>query len=129
MKIKALVVDDERELLKITIMLLKKHEFEVRGFSGALDALDFLWAGKNEDQVDLIITDVNMVGMNGIELVEEIKQHSADVKIICVSGEHNHESNCLKSGCDFFLKKPFKIEEFDETINKLLAKINKGEGE
>ncbi|MBU1003564.1 MAG: diguanylate cyclase [Proteobacteria bacterium] len=117
--IKVLVVDDSKTARLVLGELLHTHRYQVLEAANGLDALAILQ--KNPD-VRLVITDFNMPGMNGAELVQTIRQsHAKDqLAIIGLSGAGGGglSAKFIKSGANDFLNKPFLNEEFYTRVNQ-----------
>ena len=82
-KMKILIVDDNQELALTIQIMLEDEGFEVRS---ANDGQDGYWAFL-EFKPDLVITDIQMPGENGLELMEHIRTHNPMVKTIYMSGD------------------------------------------
>ena len=108
-----LVVDDSRSARNHIVELLKRRNFTVFVADSGRAALDII---AENDHIKLVITDLEMPGMDGIELTNEIrKKYSRDkMAIIGISGATNvmHSARFIKNGADDFLRKPFCPEEF-----------------
>lgn len=115
-KLLMLIVDDSIVFTKIVSKFADKlniPHFTVINGSDALECMDYF-------VFDIIITDIDMPGMNGIKLISEIRKKSKVIPIIATSANPIYENPSLQVGADAFLKKPFKLEVFKETIFKLL---------
>ncbi len=100
-----LVVDDEITLTMSIVFLIEQMGMKgLRAFD-AEQALEIL--GKNE--VDAVISDVNMPGMNGIELLRKIKQSKHELPVIIMSGDADTwtTNEALREGACAVLEKPF----------------------
>jgi len=108
-----LVVDDSRSARSHIVELLKRRNFNVYTAGCGNSALEVI---RNNDNIKLVITDLEMPGMGGIELTNELrKTYSRDqMAIIGISGSSNgvHSARFIKNGADDFLRKPFCPEEF-----------------
>lgn len=108
-----LVVDDSRSARNHIVELLKRRNFTVFVADNGEAALEII---AENDHIKLVITDLEMPGMDGIELTNEIrKKYSRDkMAIIGISGATNvtHSARFIKNGADDFLRKPFCPEEF-----------------
>ena len=108
-----LVVDDSRSARNHIVELLKRRNFTVYVADTGEAALKII---KNNNNIKLVITDLEMPGMDGIELTNEIrKSYSRDrMAIIGISGAANPmlSARFIKNGADDFLRKPFCPEEF-----------------
>lgn len=111
--IKVLVVDDSDMSRKHVINLFKRHLFQVLEAKDGLSAIKVLL--ENPD-VKLLFTDYNMPGMDGFELVRNLryKYDKTDLIMIGISGESNEalSAKFIKHGANDFLHKPFHPEEF-----------------
>lgn len=103
-----LVVDDEPQILRILRRSLAGHDYEVHVASDGATALDTFEAFPP----DLVITDLQMPGLEGIELCREIRKIS-DVPIVVLSVKDKEATKvaALDAGADDFVTKPFGIEE------------------
>ncbi|MEW6536714.1 MAG: response regulator [Candidatus Auribacterota bacterium] len=111
-----LVVDDDELICCLLKDILNRQNCAVTTVLNGASALETLRA----NAFDLVITDVNMPGMNGIVLMEEIKRISPDLPVIVITGGGNEEIavKALKSGAFNFCRKPFEIEELTRIVKK-----------
>jgi two-component system KDP operon response regulator KdpE len=110
---KILVVDDEPQILRVLRHILSAHGYSVRSAQDGDDALDVF----REWQPDLVLTDLQMPNMNGLELCRRLRE-SSDIPIVVLS-VRNEESTIvvtLDAGADDYVTKPFGT-------NELLARI------
>lgn len=91
------------------------------------ELLDFLKS--NNQKPDVILTDINMPIINGIEALAEISDHEELSKIIAFAYSTSinpiYEAKCLQYGVKAFLIKPFVLEEFDEIPHKIITTIDR----
>ncbi len=120
---KILVVDDESQILRVLRMSLKAHRFDVRTASDGESAVDTF----NDWSPDLVITDLSMPLMNGLELCREIRKTS-DVPIIILSvkGEEKTKVEALDAGADDYITKPFGIDELLARVRATLRRVPNG---
>ncbi|MGA1875751.1 MAG: response regulator [bacterium] len=113
-KANILVVDDDRDLNEFIVELLVKDGYKVTAVTNVNDSLYKL---KN-DIFDIVLLDLKLPDLNGIEGINEIKKISPHSKVIILTGFPSVESavSTLKSGAIDYLKKPFKNEELLEII-------------
>lgn len=106
-----LLVDDELALLESLKQLFKEHFV---GFS-ILTASDGIMAKERlrQNPVSLVITNLNMPGMNGFELLDHIKAHYPGMPVIILTGYHSPEKSEMarRKGAVAYFRKPCKIEE------------------
>ncbi len=113
-----LVVDDEPNYRIILEELLEDEGFEVLTASDGVKALEIA----HETDIDLIVTDMQMPGMNGVELLAEAKKRWPDIPIIMVTafGEIDKAVSAMQAGAFNFLSKPFKNDELIANIKKAI---------
>lgn len=114
-----LVVDDERSLRDFVRRNLEVRGFDVLTASNGLEAL----AHFNTNNVDLVILDVMMPRMDGLETIRRIRQSSL-VPIIVLSalGEENDKIQALNMGADDYLTKPFGVGELLARLQAVLRR-------
>jgi len=116
---KLLIVDDESDIREFARNFFKKRKLEVFVASGGRQALDLIAS----DNPDLILLDIRMEEMTGIEVLRELRKSKPDVKVIMVSGvedvETIKEANAL--GVIGYIHKPFILEELEKIV---LAQLN-----
>lgn len=117
-----LVVDDDVMNLKRTKLILEKYYDLVLAKSGeeALDKLDKL----EEEDIDLILLDIAMPGMNGIETFKRMKEDGVEIPVIFLtaSGDEDDVLAAIALGAVNYLKKPFLPKELLERIAKEFEK-------
>lgn len=113
---KILAVDDEAEFLELFVKRLKKRGLEIDTAENGLKALGKL----AENAYDVVVLDVKMPVMDGIETLKEIKKRLPDVEVILLTGHGSTHSGLqgLSHGAFDYVMKPFNIDE-------LIAKISK----
>lgn len=114
-----LVVDDDMMNLKRTKLILEKQYDLVLAKSGE-EALDKL----KEGAIDLILLDIEMPGMSGIETFNRMKEDNVEVPVIFLtaSGDEDDVVAAISLGAVNYLKKPFLPKELRERIAKELEK-------
>lgn len=120
MRGKILILDDE-ELVLIPLQAgLEDLGFEIASFTDPQEALTCFQ--KDPDGYQLIITDMTMPGMNGIQFSEKVREQREDIPILISTG-YNHQMNSSDIrglGKTDFLYKPYAFEELEEKIRELL---------
>jgi two-component system KDP operon response regulator KdpE len=110
---KILIVDDEPQITRVLRASLAMHGYEVQVANDGSAGLEAFDAGKP----DLVITDLSMPKMTGIELCENIRDRAqTPIIVLSVRGEDKDKVEALDKGADDYLTKPF-------SINELLARI------
>ncbi len=116
-----LVVDDEpsvRDLLKTQLGFL---EFSVRTTGDADETLEI---ARSAQPPALVLLDIEMPGVSGVELLREIKHIDEDVQVVMVSGLHDLDTvrRCLRDGAYDYLAKPFELEDLHNTADRALER-------
>ncbi|NLG16155.1 MAG: response regulator [Fibrobacter sp.] len=118
---KVLVVDDEVSICEILAQFLNKKGYEVFTAASGEEALDILSASP----VDLVVTDIKMPGISGVDLLKYIKENQQSVPVLITTGFPTLDTaiEALKLGAYDYLTKPFHLEEIGEKVKR--AMINK----
>lgn len=116
---RAICVDDERIILEDTVSLCMElpQIDEAKGFTRALDAL--LWLEDND--ADLALLDIDMPGMNGIELAAAIKRRRPETAIIFLTGYSEYAVEAFALRASGYLLKPVAREKLAEDVAYALA--------
>lgn len=126
---KILLVDDEKIERNGIRMLLQRmpEEFEIREAFNGIEALKML----QEETADMVLTDIKMPQMDGIELIEKIRQYGSQIPIAIFSGfgEFDYAQKAIRNGVSNYILKPVKPQEFEETIRKILRMIEQKESQ
>lgn len=120
---KILVVEDDTKLREGIIMSLKNNGYNAIGAENGKRALEVL----DNSHMDLIITDVMMPIMDGVELTKKIKSNNMNMPILMLTALDTIEDKEVgfNSGADDYLVKPFSIKELNLRINALLRRYSK----
>ena len=117
-----LVIDDTESHASLVSRVVAKAGHRVEAVESVEDAL---MKFENNDY-DLVITDIFMAGMSGLVGIEKIRKLSSDIKIIAMSAGYSDMSSedarktARKIGADAILSKPFPLADLRETVAKLL---------
>lgn len=118
-----LVVDDEYQITRVLKRSLQAHRYDVRTASNGESALDLF----HDFHPDLLITDLQMPEMNGIELCRAIRKLSEiPIIVLSVKGEEKTKVEALDAGADDYITKPFGM---DELLARVRATLRRGPGE
>ena len=109
-----LIVDDD-ETIRDTLYELFSEGHLCHTAETAEQAL--VWLA--EDAYDVVLTDISMPGMSGVELLGHIRQQQPHTPVIIISGigDEEHAKGMLKLGAYAYLLKPFRIEEVEERVD------------
>lgn len=113
---KVALVDDDQYVLDCTATLLRISGFEVSSFSSGEDALYAL----AQDHFDLVLTDVNMAGMSGIDLLRQSRLRDAELPVILMTAyaELNIAVSAVKEGAFDFIIKPYSPAHLIHAVEK-----------
>lgn len=119
---KLLVVDDEQEIVDMIQRYFRLEGYEIEGTTDPKEALEIV----NEGECHVLISDIKMPEMSGVELLRKVKKADGIVQVIMITGYVTVDNivNCLEYGANDCLFKPFEeMDELkrsvDETIRKL----------
>ena len=120
MAFKILVAEDEEITLKHLLYTLGNEGYEVLGAKNGQEAFDRI----NSDHFDLLITDVKMPVMSGIELLEKIKDAQSDVEVMIITGfgSVGDAVDAMKRGAYDYITKPFNLDELVIKVRKISEK-------
>lgn len=113
-----LVVDDEIEVGKVVTELLSSLGFNADSENSGKNALQRIKNGK----YTFLITDVNMPELNGIELIKKVREEKLDINVIAMTGYDKDYAymDVINAGANDFITKPFKIDEIEAKISRIL---------
>ena len=107
-----LVVDDDPDILRVVRFYLTKQDYHVHTASSGNEALELL---AKEEEIELVLSDVMMPEMNGLDLLKHIrsdpKHKGTPVILISAEGETSKKVTGLNLGADDFITKPFNFDE------------------
>jgi len=117
-KFSVLIVDDEQEIVDIMkVFLQRQGGYEITSAADGISALIEVGRAKP----DLLILDIMIPGVDGIEVCRRIKADSNNrTVIIAVSGSAEHEKRILQAGADGFMTKPIDLEKLHTESKRLL---------
>jgi len=117
---KILVVDDEESIREFFEIMLKREGYEVITAPNGREALGIL---KNR-HVDLIISDIQMPEVSGMDLLAKVKESDSDMSVIMITafGSTDTAIEAMKLGAYDYIQKPFKIDEVRIVIRQALEK-------
>jgi len=115
---KILVVDDERSMREFLEILLSKEGYQVFLAGSGEEACRML----DQEHFDLLITDIKMKDINGIDVLKRAKEISPDSIVIMISAFATAETavEAMKEGAYDYIPKPFKVNEFKKIVRDAL---------
>ncbi len=115
-----LIIDDETELTDSLKRIFERRNMEVYTAASGQEGLGIL----EEKPVDVVILDIKMPGMDGMEVLELIKRDYPNVQVIILTGHPSVETALkgVKLGASEYLTKPAEVEEFVSTVRRVYDK-------
>lgn len=125
-KWRVLIVDDEFRIGTLIKKLIHWDELDLECISVMTDGASAFQFIQNEETPDIVITDIRMPGMNGLELIRRVQEFSVDTKFIVVSGykEFEYAHKALQYDVEDYLLKPINEGE----LNRVMGKVSQGLG-
>lgn len=112
------MVDDDRQVRQLTTTALSYCvNREVRSFGSGRLAWDYIRQG---GEVDIVISDVDMPDMTGMDLMTRVKQKHPDKIFIIMSGVVDYENQSRTLGASAFLAKPFEIQDLFNIVQEFV---------
>lgn len=119
-----LVVDDELGTMRALYRVLKSEGFEISASLSAEEAIATInMLNNTSDEIDLVVTDIQMPGKTGMDLLLRIKELYPLLPVIIITGYGTPQLERVfrETGCIDFLYKPFSPQELVESIKKVFA--------
>ncbi len=116
------VVDDDPEMRSLIEDFLRKQQYKVMSYDSGVSFIDFLKIDSEESRnLELVLSDIQMPQMNGLELTKKVKELNAELPVILVTAFGSIESAItgIRNGAFDYLTKPFKL-------NELLINVERG---
>jgi DNA-binding NtrC family response regulator len=124
-KFEVLIVDDDPSIRKRCVQLLHKKGYRVEGISSGEVALSIA----QSRFIGLVVTDIRMPGLNGLALLEQIKETNPHTEVIMITGYGTVESavTAIKLGAYDYLTKPFDMDKLLKVVENVSEKFSLGE--
>ena len=115
--LKILIAEDEEITLKHLVSTLGQEGYEVSGVTDGRKALD----GLKKENVDVLIADIKMPGLTGMELLDEIRDRGLQTEVIIITGYGSIDSavEAMKKGAHDYITKPFNLDELLLKVKKI----------
>ena len=117
---KVLLVDDEEEFVETLAERMRNRGMEVATSNSGGEALKLV----ETEPYDVVVLDLQMPGMDGIEVLERIKQRQPDIQVVLLTGHASVAKGveAIKHGALEFLEKPIDLSKLSEVIHRAKAK-------
>jgi DNA-binding response OmpR family regulator len=117
---KILIVDDEPDILDLLKQECVENGYDAFTASNGEMAINLI---QSNGPFDLVITDLNMPRLNGVELIAWLRDRSPQTAIILMTASINAFPNLSADRIDYVINKPFKLEEFHQCLKSFAAKL------
>lgn len=122
---KLLIVDDEVDVREFAANFFRKRKIEVITASSGEEALGIL----EKQKADLILLDIKMTGIDGVETLRRIKEIDKNAKVIMVTGRKPEEEGsfdqCRQLGALDYVHKPLELDELEKIVLNEISKSKK----
>jgi two-component system cell cycle sensor histidine kinase/response regulator CckA len=120
-KLRILVIDDEKNILELISDVLESAGYEVYVAENGRKGIEVFKQFSND--IDLVVLDIVMPEVGGVECFHEIRSIRADIKILLTSGYNKSEINeeLIRDGIQAYLPKPFNLTDFLNTVEAVLS--------
>ena len=121
--IKLLTVDDEKGVTDLLYNFFKQRKFHVMVANSGQEALDIV----EKEKPNIILLDISMKGLNGLEVLEKVKAIDKNIKVIMITvhGEQETIDQAKALGADEYIIKPFKVNYLQEVVIKKIQELLK----
>jgi signal transduction histidine kinase/CheY-like chemotaxis protein len=115
-----LVVDNEPHIVRLCVQILSEMGYAVRGSGDGLAAL----ASLREDPVDLLLVDIKMPGIDGLELLRQARELDPNLTAVVITGYATMDRaiSALRAGARGFVLKPFDLKDLSRAVEEALAR-------
>lgn len=116
--VKLLIVDDQKGIRRLLTEVFLGYGYEIESCPNGIKALEFI----PTFQPDLIIMDVKMPGMNGIDVLKKLRETDQNVQVIMMTayGDQQYVSQAEYLGVAGFIIKPFDLDELKRQVGEIL---------
>jgi len=125
---KILITEDELHTRNTLSLVLESAGYEVRTADNGKESLDIILKHKKgSDPFDLLLLDIEMAGLSGLQMLDSLKKKGVNLPSIVITGFSDQQTlNKIKTrGCKEILIKPFDPEQVTEAVEKVLGKPGK----
>ena len=118
-QLSVLLVDDEGELIFTVVERLLLRDIDAKGVTSSHEALECI----KEEEFDVVVLDVKMPGMDGLELLKRVKEIRPNTQVILVTGRGSEQDfkDGIEAGAYDYLVKPVKLETLIEKMHEIKA--------
>lgn len=121
-----LIVDDEPNMLWFIAQTCQPRGFNTLTAGSGMEALKIVQ--ECGEKLDLILLDLKMPGMGGIEVLKSIRKHHPELPVIIITAVHEKKEECEALGIEAFIKKPYSLEELYGQLECVIERRNEEKG-
>jgi len=118
---KLMIVDDEKDVREFAANFFRRRKIDSIAAANGEEAL----AKLEKEKVDLVLLDISMPGINGVETLRRIKEMDKNIKVIMVTGTKPDEESiykrCQELGAINYIHKPLEMDELERIVLKELS--------
>ena len=120
---KMLVVDDESEICEFLKAFFEERDFSVETAYSGQEALDAVAKAKP----DIILLDIHMPGMDGLDTLKKIKEKDASMRVIMVTAIETNDKidESMRLGADNYITKPLSLEYLEREVQDKISQLSK----
>lgn len=114
-----LIIDDNEDILSMLKIMLELEGYRISIKENAIEIITFI----GEISPDVILMDMLLSGADGREICKQLKAVSlfSKIPVIMISAHSEAKIECMEAGAEYFLEKPFDMNELFNTINEALS--------
>lgn len=109
-----LIIDDEADVLWFISKMCQPLGYETLTASSGMEGLKYVQ--ECGEKIDLVLLDLRMPGMGGIEVLKSIRKHQPDIPVIVLTAVHDKQAECETLGIEAYVKKPYSLEDLCQRI-------------
>ncbi len=109
-----LIIDDETDVLWFISKMCQPLGYETLTASSGMEGLKYVQ--ECGEKIDLVLLDLRMPGMGGIEVLKSIRKHQPDIPVIVLTAVHDKQEECEALGIEAYVKKPYSLEDLCQRI-------------
>ena len=117
---KLLIVDDEADIREFAANFFRRRKIDVQTATSGEEALGVI----EKNRPDLVLLDIKMEGIDGVETLKQIRQRDKELKVIMVTGKKPEEENsfeqCKGLGAINYIHKPLELDELERIVIEAL---------
>ena len=119
---KVLIVDDDPDIVMLYSILLTRDGFETKSAGNGLEAYDLVRDTPDNEMFDLIVTDIQMPTLDGIELVEALRKENHSMPVLYITGAAmgKYRDRLKTAGMTHIIYKPFEYTELNRQVTNIL---------